>query len=93
MAAFKPWYITSGNKHVRTYLAFDIDRAGMCYRVTVYESLNKRGETVSDVIKVVHLGPVTAAKLVQYGGGECFHKRFLESEDCRLYGMVPKCPT
>lgn len=65
MKPYVPWYLASKNKFVEQQDMFD-EVAGNCYLITVYRSLNKKGEPVEDIIRVRHLGPLTTELLNIY---------------------------
>jgi hypothetical protein len=60
-----PWHLANKNKFISQVDMFDCVR-GLCFIVTVYTSLNKKGEVVEDIIRVKHLGEPTMAIFVEY---------------------------
>jgi hypothetical protein len=63
--AYVPWYKASKNTFVSQVDMFDgVKDHG--YIITVYTSLNKKGETVEDIIRVKHLGKIDVAMINEY---------------------------
>jgi len=60
-----PWYKAANNTFVAEEDMFD-EVDGYCFVLTVYRSLNKKGELVEDIIRVKHLGKVNKELLIEY---------------------------
>lgn len=63
---YKPWYMANGNTHVSTVDMFDTDRKQNAFIITVYSYLNKKQELIEEIIRVVHLGPITKDIIDEY---------------------------
>jgi hypothetical protein len=54
MAKYAPWFKAPTNKHIETYKAFDVDRLGNQYLLTIYAYFDKKGNRHDDIIRVEH---------------------------------------
>lgn len=87
---FLPWYKQSKNQFVTESVWFDCDRQGNLFHLDVYESLNKDGELVRDIMRVRRLGHVddrngvALAAIFTAEFADAWWPRCLESKDFLL---------
>lgn len=89
---YKPWYVTNKNKFVRMATYGDVDRMGNLYMLDVYESTDKDGDLVQDIVRVNHVcnlsedGAKPATAILTMAMHGCAHAwpRAIESGNIRL---------